>query len=131
MKQHPTKRNLSPVERALGERLQANAEPERPLQWQDLAGKLGPAHAVKRKRRWTVWLTPVAVAAAVAWLVVVQPNTSSPAVHEPQPMLLAGNYSLDAIDKQLQNAYLEGADAAEIDALWQRRETLTAQETSS
>lgn len=131
MKQHPTERKLSPAEQVLQQQLNTSAEPERPVQWQELQDKLGPALKAQTKVRWPLWLAPVAVAATVAWLMLLQPQTTSPVQTPNTPMLLAGNYNLDALDKQLQRAYLEGADPAEIDALWQRRAALTGEETSS
>lgn len=133
MKQHPTKRQLkqelSATEQVLEQRLQAMATSERPLEWHELSAKLGPAH--RPKRHWSLWLAPAAAAATVAWLMLIQPQaTMAPQVQQ-SPMLLAGNYSLDSLDRQLQRAYLDGADEAEIDALWQRRAALTVQETSS
>lgn len=131
MKQHPTERKLSPAEQVLQQQLNTSAEPERPVQWQELQDKLGHALKAQTKVRWPLWLTPVAVAATVAWLMLLQPQTTLPVQTPTPPMLLAGNYNLDALDKQLQRAYLEGADPAEIDALWQRRAALTGEETSS
>lgn len=131
MKQHPTERKLSPAEQVLQQQLNTSVEPERPVQWQELQDKLGPALKAQTKVRWPLWLAPVAVAATVAWLMLLQPQTTSPVQTPNTPMLLAGNYNLDALDKQLQRAYLEGADPAEIDALWQRRAALTGEETSS
>lgn len=131
MKQHPTERKLSPAEQVLQQQLNTSAEPERPVQWQELQDKLGPALKAQTKVRWPLWLAPVAVAATVAWLMLLQPQTTLPVQTPNTPMLLAGNYNLDALDKQLQRAYLEGADPAEIDALWQRRAALTGEETSS
>lgn len=137
MKQHPTtpelkrelKQELSAAEQVLEQRLQATATPERPLEWHELSAKLGPAH--RPKPHWSLWFAPAAVAATVAWLMLIQPQTTMAPQVQQSPMLLAGNYSLDALDKQLQRAYLDGADDTEIDALWQRRAALTAQETSS
>lgn len=131
MKQHPTERKLSPAEQVLQQQLNTSVEPERPVQWQELQDKLGPALKAQTKVRWPLWLAPLAVAATVAWLMLLQPQTTSPVQTPNTPMLLAGNYNLDALDKQLQRAYLEGADPAEIDALWQRRAALTGEETSS
>ncbi|WP_258240533.1 hypothetical protein [Pseudidiomarina homiensis] len=131
MKQHPTKRKLSATEQLLEQRLQAMVKPEHAVEWRELSVKLGPAQQTAHKPRRLFWLTPaVAVAAAVAWLVVIQPQTTQQPQPNTSPMLLAGNYSLDTLDQQLQRAYLEGADASEIDALWQRRAVLTATSTA-
>ncbi len=130
MKQHPTKNKLSPTEQVLEQRLRATAKPDKAVAWNELAERLGPAHGTPKKR-WPLWLAPVGIAAAVAWLMVLQPQATLQPETTPSPMLLAGNYSLDALDRQLQRAYLDGADAAEIEALWQRRAALTGQETSS
>lgn len=132
MKQHPTKHKLNPTEEVLEQRLRAAAQPARNLTWGELSQQLDATISSRSgKRRWPLWLAPVGIAAAVAWLIVLQPSTTLQQETPPKPMLLAGNYSLDALDKQLQRAYLNGADPAEIDALWQRRALLTSQEISS
>ena len=123
---------LSASEVALRERLLANAEPVKPLSWQELSQRQAVAGAIsqpRRAKRAALWLTPFAVAAAVAWLMVIQPLSMTTPATPHTPMLLAGNYQLDHIDQQIQQAYLRGADDATIAALWQRREMLAAQET--
>ena len=131
MKQHRTEHELSAAEQVLRQRLQTQAEPERAVQWQELASQLGPTARVKTSRRWSLWLAPVAIAATVAWLAVLQPQATVQPQPVASPMLLAGNYSLDSLDKQLQRAYLNGADNATIEALWQRRAALTAATTTA
>lgn len=134
MKQHNEKSaQLSPVERQLRAKLATTTEVEKPLTWQQLSAEL-PTPIAPRKGRWAAMgLTSLAVAAAAAWLVVIQPssNTIVPVEVPSQPMLLAGNYTLDHVDQKLQQAYLQGADQAQIDALWQQRKLLTVQEDAS
>ncbi|MDN7127109.1 hypothetical protein [Pseudidiomarina terrestris] len=120
---------LTAAERALQQRLEHYAEPARPVTWQELSARqTARSGTTPRPRRWPLWLTPLAAAAAVAWFWVVQPQQLLPVPVSDTPMLLASNYSLDAIDRQLQQAYIQGADEAKINALWQRREQLTTQE---
>ncbi|MGQ4275643.1 hypothetical protein ACQ5ES_01120 [Pseudidiomarina sp. E22-M8] len=121
---------LTAAERALQEHLEQYAEPTQPVTWQDISARKGTSVGVgkARRSRWPLWLAPVAAAAAVAWLWVLQPQQITQPDRYDTPMLLASNYSLDAIDRQLQQAYIRGADEAQINALWQQREQLTAQE---
>lgn len=112
--------HLTPAEQQLKQRLQHWAEQEaadKPLEWQ--AGWL-PAR--KQPSVWR-WLAPGALAAAIGWFWLVPATT--PNVAQP-PMLLADNYQLDAIDRQLQQAYLISADQQHIDALWQQRKAAAA-----
>lgn len=120
---------LTAAERALQERLKDYAEPIQPVTWQEISARQEAAIADQApRRRWPLWLAPVAAAAAVAWLWVLQPQQiTQPTVYD-TPMLLASNYSLDALDRQLQQAYIQNADEAQITALWQQRERLMAQE---
>ena len=128
----PQKQSLSPSEKLLRERLKAQAEPLQPVTWQELTARqetaIKPAQPARSKAV-ALWLTPFAAAAAVAWLMVVQPLSTNGQARPQTPMLLAGNYQLESIDRQIQQAYLRGADDATISALWQQREVLTAQET--
>ncbi|KFZ32094.1 hypothetical protein IDSA_05330 [Pseudidiomarina salinarum] len=108
---------LTPAEQQLKQRLQQWAEQEtadKPLSWE--AGWL-PAR--RQPSPWR-WLAPGAVAAAIGWFWLVPGTAPDPA--QP-PMLLADNYQLDAIDKELQQAYLISADQQHIDSLWQQRKT--------
>lgn len=112
-----SKSRLTPAEQQLKQRLQQWAEQEaadKPLTWQP-----GWLPARQQPSRWR-WLAPGAVAAAIGWFWLA-PGTS-PEPGQP-PMLLADNYQLDAIDKQLQQAYLISADQQHINDLWQQRET--------
>lgn len=43
----------------------------------------------------------------------------------PPPMLLASNYHLDALERRLQQAYLQGANDAELEQLWAHYHALT------
>ncbi len=124
-KQRP---ELSAAERVLQAQLERCAEPAAPVTWQELQAKRQSTTIAKRKI-WSLWLTPFAVAAAVAWLWVLQPQQMLTPVTNPTPMLLASNYSLDALDRQIQQAYLQGADEKRIQQLWQQRERITGQET--
>ncbi|MFC0445125.1 hypothetical protein ACFOD1_09170 [Pseudidiomarina halophila] len=120
---------LTAAERALQERLKDYAEPIQPVTWQEISARQQATIVDQTpRRRWPLWLAPVAAAAAVAWLWVLQPQQiTQPTVYD-TPMLLASNYSLDALDRQLQQAYIQNADEARINELWQQRERLTAQE---
>ncbi|RZQ57094.1 hypothetical protein CWI82_07450 [Pseudidiomarina tainanensis] len=42
-----------------------------------------------------------------------------------QPMLLASNYRLDALERRIQQAYLQGASEVELAQLWQQHQALT------
>ncbi|RUO62109.1 hypothetical protein [Pseudidiomarina insulisalsae] len=132
MKQNPTNTTLSSTEQLLKQHLVNAAEPDRPLSWQEVAAQLPPERQPRRRQwRWPLWFAPLAAAAAVAWVMVLQPQPTLQHAPDMTPMLLASNYSLDAVDQQIQQAYLKGADEAEIAILWQRRAELTAQETQS
>lgn len=41
-----------------------------------------------------------------------------------QPMLLASNYRLDALERRIQQAYLQGASDIELEQLWQQHQAL-------
>ncbi|MBY6062775.1 hypothetical protein [Pseudidiomarina sediminum] len=134
MKQHPVHdKQLSPVEQQLKAQLEANTAVTQPLSWQQLSDTLPQPLATHKKPWGWFGLSSLAVAAAAAWLVVIQPSPAplNPAMEATQPMLLAGNYTLDYVDQKLQQAYLHDADQAHIDALWQQRKLLTVQEDAS
>lgn len=115
----PTHNQLSAAEQALQERLQQHsAKQPSPLTWTQLQ---------TRRSKSAKPFYPWALAATVAMLVwfsfstspVTAPSTTA------TPMLLAEHYQLDALDQRIQQAYLRGANAIEIDTLWAQRERLT------
>ncbi|MBR9907928.1 MAG: hypothetical protein GYB30_07720 [Gammaproteobacteria bacterium] len=94
------------------------------LAWQQIAPKPQPIS----QRLW--WLaTAAALVVAVTYLGWQQQPPSparSVATNLEQPMLLADNYRLTQLDKQIQLALLRGADTATLDSLWQQRAQLTS-----
>ncbi|HET8816483.1 MAG TPA: hypothetical protein VFM61_03435 [Pseudidiomarina sp.] len=116
----------TPAEQALKARLEQWVElqqSELSLRWQDIQ----PRSTLAPHRQW-LWLAPIATAAAVAWFVVAPLTPTAPAMQPVPPMLLADNYTLDALDQRIQAAYLQGAAPHQIDALWQERAYLQAKE---
>lgn len=83
-----------------------------------------------------MWLTAAAFVMAVAvtwWLSFLPvPDTSKTSIadvpaspsNEVAPMLLAANYRLDALERRIQQAYLQGASDAELQQLWQQHQAL-------
>ncbi|SDB11252.1 hypothetical protein SAMN02927930_00439 [Pseudidiomarina indica] len=67
---------------------------------------------------WWVQLTPFEAATDSAFADVATPPP-------PPPMLLAGDYHLDALERRLQQAYLQGANEAELAQLWAHYHALT------
>lgn len=89
------------------------------LAWQQIAPKPQPA----TQRLW--WLATAATLVVALTYLGWQPQPSRPerslAAPLEQPMLLADNYRLIQLDKQIQQALLRGADTATLDNLWQQR----------
>lgn len=83
-----------------------------------------------------MWLTAAAFVMAIAvtwWLSFLPvPDTSKTSIagvpaspsNEVTPMLLAANYRLDALERRIQQAYLQGASDAELQQLWQQHQAL-------
>lgn len=89
------------------------------LAWQQIAPKPQPA----TQRLW--WLATAATLVVALTYLGWQQQPSRPerslAAPLEQPMLLADNYRLIQLDKQIQQALLRGADTATLDNLWQQR----------
>lgn len=89
-----------------------------------------------KKRMNPMWLTAAAflMAIGVTWWLSFLPISESvqtgiagvPAAPsaEETPMLLAANYRLDALERRIQQAYLQGASDAELQQLWQQHQAL-------
>lgn len=94
------------------------------LTWQQVA----PKPPLAAQRLW--WLaTAAAFVIAVSYIGWQQPSPIPErglATPLEQPMLLADNYRLTLLDKQIQQALLRGADTATLDNLWQQRAQLAS-----
>lgn len=88
------------------------------------------------KRIKPMWLTAAAfvMTVAVTWWLSFLPVPESSKTNiagvpaspsnEVAPMLLAANYRLDALERRIQQAYLQGASDAELQQLWQQHQAL-------
>lgn len=83
-------------------------------------------HQVQPRRRKPLGFAVAAgVLAAVILVWSIQPQHSN--IQPNEAMLLVDNYSLDALDKRIQQAILRGESASQIDQLWQQRAQLLGQ----
>lgn len=67
------------------------------------------------------WLTDVSNGLAPQQESLLLADAEPPAV----PMLLASNYTVDALERRLQQAYLHGATESELTQLWAQYRALT------
>ncbi len=90
--------------------------------------QVNPLQRTDKRWRWAWLLAPV----AAVWLWQVIPTQAPvyapPAALDSTPMLLAGNYSLDRLDRQIQHALVYGDDEQKLQQWLKLRQSLQLQE---